>query len=340
MAEKKKLTADEKILAKYSKDTDFHIPFSLTDENQYKSNVYRSTDLYSIDYLLSCGIEAGGMCKGNIIEIYGPEGSGKTTLASLLIAAIQSKKKQNVAYFFDWEHRYNFKYAEQLGVDLSKLKYSKPRVTEPSCDFILDLIKSSDETGIIVIDSAPTMLTKAELTGKISQANIGTTARLQSKLMSQGALGSRTDGPIVVILNQIRDNVGGMGEATKSSGARAIKFYSSVRVNCKRIGKIKDGDATIGQKISLEVVKNTSGRNFTKIETELIYGEGIIHSDRLWLKKFIDEWNPFDGSITVKEIGKRLKDEKFRKEAYRLCIQKENQSLERKALKRRKSREE
>jgi len=230
----------------------------------------RTTGSISIDN----AIGIGGVPKGRIVEIYGPEASGKSTLA-LQIAANAQKAGENIA-FIDVEQAMSMKYASDLGINVDELIFAQPDSGEETMDIIQELAMSG-AVGVIVVDSVAAMQTQAEIDGDIGDAHIGQVARLMSQGLKKIIASASKTNTTVIFINQIRDKIGmmGYGEKTTTTGGNALKFYASVRLDVRRIASIKQGENIIGNKVKVEVKKNKVAAPFKKVEVEIIFGKGI-----------------------------------------------------------------
>ena len=291
----------------------------LGGENAIQEIEATSTGSLGLDIALGIG----GLPKGRIIEIYGPESSGKTTLTLHCVA--EEQKKGGVCAFVDAEHALDPQYAKKLGVDLDELLISQPDTGEQALE-ITDTLVRSGAVNLVVVDSVAALTPKSELEGDMGDSSVGVQARLMSQAMRKLTGSISKSNCMVIFINQIRMKIGVMfGSPETTTGGNALKFYSSVRLDIRRIGAVKDRDEIVGNATRVKVVKNKVAPPFKQVEFDIMYGEGISKTGEiidLGVKAGIVDKSGAWYSYGDERIGQGRENAKtYLKENSRVCLE-------------------
>ncbi|ALP53961.1 DNA recombination/repair protein RecA [Candidatus Tenderia electrophaga] len=264
--------------------------------------VVRNIDAVSTGSLgLDIALGIGGLPRGRVVEVYGPESSGKTTLTLQVVA--EAQKLGGTAAFVDAEHALDPQYAEKLGVDMDELLVSQPDTGEQALE-ITDMLVRSGAVDVVVIDSVAALTPKAEIEGDMGDSHVGLQARLMSQALRKLTANIKRSNTLVIFINQIRMKIGVMfGSPETTTGGNALKFYSSVRLDIRRIGAIKKGDDVLGNETRVKVVKNKVAPPFKQVEFDILYGEGVSREGEIidiGVKEgFVEKsgaWYSYDGN--------------------------------------------
>lgn len=310
MTKEDKLELVKKSMLKINKDNGDRAITLLNEKSLTKEEVIKTG---SIGLDIALGI--GGLPKGRIVEIYGPESSGKTTIATHIIA--EAQKNGGICAFIDVEHAFDKQYAQNLGVDIDGLLISQPDYGEQALNIACDLCEGGG-LDVVVIDSVAALVPKKELEGDVGDSTIGLQARLMGQALRKITGAASKNNTLVIFINQLREKIGVMfGSPETTPGGNALKFYSSIRLDIRRSvsadNMVKDGDIALGNLIKVKVIKNKVAPPFTNCEFDVLYGIGIDKIGELIKigseKGVIKKWGK---TITLLKTGEKFDIEEFR----------------------------